>query len=190
MEALAPAQPDDRIDINHPIPLAVGTAASMQAAVMDPGVRGALATPGDDPALTAYLAVTRLLASDFAWPVEDEVPRGAVVGPPIAAPLDSLVLGTFIDLLATTPTLRPVTVEEWFRIVASGPLVGEAADLAPAETADLAPLALRLAASSVEARNGLRERLNEAIAAAVLGGIPSEEIGKIFQEALARYDER
>ena len=40
------------------------------------------------------------------------------------------------------------------------------------------------------ARNGLRERLNEAIAAAVLGGIPSEEIGKIFQEALARYDER
>jgi hypothetical protein len=150
VEALAPAQPDDRIDINHPIPLAVGTAASMQAAVMDPGVRGALATPGDDPALTAYLAVARLLASDFAWPVEDEVPRGAVVGPPIAAPLDSLVLGTFIDLLATTPTLRPVTVEEWFRTVASGPLVGEAADLAPAETADLAPLALRLAASSVE----------------------------------------
>ena len=40
------------------------------------------------------------------------------------------------------------------------------------------------------ARTGLRERLNEAIATAVLGGIPREEIGKIFQEALARYGER
>ena len=40
------------------------------------------------------------------------------------------------------------------------------------------------------ARTGLREQLNEAIAAAVLGGIPREEIGRIFQEALARFGER
>ena len=40
------------------------------------------------------------------------------------------------------------------------------------------------------ARTGLREQLNEAIAAAVLGGIPSDEIGRIFQEALARFAER
>ena len=40
------------------------------------------------------------------------------------------------------------------------------------------------------ARTGLREQLNEAIAAAVLGGISSDEIGRIFQEALARFAER
>jgi DNA-binding transcriptional regulator YhcF (GntR family) len=40
------------------------------------------------------------------------------------------------------------------------------------------------------ARAGLREQLNEAIATAVLGGIPSDEIGRIFQEALARFGER
>ena len=40
------------------------------------------------------------------------------------------------------------------------------------------------------ARTGLRERLNEAIAAAVLGGIPNEEIDRIFQEALARFGAR
>jgi GntR family transcriptional regulator len=40
------------------------------------------------------------------------------------------------------------------------------------------------------ARTGLREQLNEVIATAVLGGIPSDEIGRIFQEALARFGER
>jgi DNA-binding transcriptional regulator YhcF (GntR family) len=44
--------------------------------------------------------------------------------------------------------------------------------------------------ASRAARSSLRDRLNEAIAAAVLGGIPSDEIGRIFQEALARFGER
>ncbi len=44
--------------------------------------------------------------------------------------------------------------------------------------------------STRAARNGLRDRLTEAIAAAVLGGIPSDEIGRIFEEALARFGER
>ena len=40
------------------------------------------------------------------------------------------------------------------------------------------------------ARTGLREQLNEAVAMAVLGGVPSDEIGRIFQEALAKFSER
>jgi DNA-binding transcriptional regulator YhcF (GntR family) len=40
------------------------------------------------------------------------------------------------------------------------------------------------------ARRGLRDRFAEAIAAALLGGVSTEEIAKTFQEALARFDER
>jgi hypothetical protein len=149
-EAVEPSRSDGRIDVNRPLRLAAGAEATVEAAVVDPGVRGTFAEPGDDPVLAAYLAVARLLASDFAWPVEDPVPRGAVVGPPIAAPLDRLVLGTFLDVLAATPTLRAVTLDEWFRVVAGSADTGPASELAPAETADLRPLALRLAATSVQ----------------------------------------
>jgi hypothetical protein len=149
-EAVEPSRSDGRIDVNRPFRLAAGADATVHAAVVDPGVRGTFAEPGDDPVLAAYLAVARLLASDFAWPVEDPVPRGAVVGPPIGAPLDRLVLGTFLDVLAATPTLRAVTLDEWFRVVVAGADSGAAAELAPADTTDLRPLALRLAATSVE----------------------------------------
>lgn len=40
------------------------------------------------------------------------------------------------------------------------------------------------------ARRSLRDRLAEAIAAAVLGGVSTDEIAKTFQEALGRFDER
>ena len=44
--------------------------------------------------------------------------------------------------------------------------------------------------SSRVARRGLRDRLTEAIAAAVLGGVSTDEITKTFQEALARFGGR
>jgi GntR family transcriptional regulator len=40
------------------------------------------------------------------------------------------------------------------------------------------------------ARRSLRDRFAEAIAAAVLGGVSTDEITKTFQEALGRFDER
>ena len=49
----------------------------------------------------------------------------------------------------------------------------------------------RLPSSEVKAiKGGLRERFAEAIGGAVLGGLSPGDIDKVFQEALAGFDER
>jgi hypothetical protein len=149
-EAVEPPEPENRVDINRPLRLDAGDEASVQAGVIDPGVRGTLAEPGEDPVLAAYLAIARLLASDFAWPLDAPDVHGALIGLPTADVLDPLVLGTFVDLLATTSTLRPLTLEEWFRAVGPSAVDEPGAELMPADSADLRPLALRLTVSSTQ----------------------------------------
>jgi hypothetical protein len=142
----AVTNPAGDVDVTRGMRLAAGAAATVQVGVVDPLVRTTLAAPGDDPVLAAHLAVAGILAADFEWELDDPEQHGIVVAP-AGGPLDPLLIGTVVDLLATTAPLRPVTLEEWFRTVAvqdDGTIT-----LAPVLPEDQTTLAGRLAETSI-----------------------------------------
>jgi Family of unknown function (DUF6049) len=118
-----------------------GAGLPVQVAVADPGFAGAFGA-GADPVLRAHQFVAELLAVAVDHP-STAARQGVVIAPPGSWQPDPTFLATVVSLLGQNPLLHPVTLDQWFREVAT-PTDGARA-LAAADPADLGDFATGLA---------------------------------------------